>query len=121
MVSRQKGKSSGASASAASPADQLSPSGTTPRNVFRTEEGDLDDGSGSNPLKRRFDDGVVDYPRRRATIAVRKPIVIRRLNLANAIASARCAAHANRAATATGQNASYAPSLAPTVFIASRE
>ncbi|OAA81166.1 Zn(2)-C6 fungal-type DNA-binding domain protein [Akanthomyces lecanii RCEF 1005] len=69
MVSRQKGKSSGASASAASPADQLSPSGTTPRNVFRTEEDDLDDGSGSNPLKRRFDDGVVDYPRRRATIA----------------------------------------------------
>ncbi|OAQ95824.1 hypothetical protein LLEC1_05078, partial [Akanthomyces lecanii] len=69
MVSRQKGKSIRASGSAASPAAQPSPPSTTPHNVFRAEDDDLDDGSSSTPLKRRFDDGVVDYPRRRATIA----------------------------------------------------
>ncbi|XWW95430.1 hypothetical protein V2A60_003389 [Cordyceps javanica] len=69
MVSKAKRKSSGASGGAASSAAQRSSPGATIRSLLRADEDDLDDGSSSNPLKRRFDDGVVDYPRRRATIA----------------------------------------------------
>ncbi|KAM3502151.1 hypothetical protein MY10362_005048 [Beauveria mimosiformis] len=67
MVS--KGKSKSASSREISSIAQLSPTGTTPRGLLRATEDDLEDASSSNPLKRLFDDGVVDYPRRRAIIA----------------------------------------------------
>ncbi|KAM0669916.1 hypothetical protein ACQRIU_000311 [Beauveria bassiana] len=67
MVS--KGKSKSASSRAIPSIAQLSPTGTTPRGLLRATEDDLEDASSSNPLKRLYEDGVVDYPRRRAIIA----------------------------------------------------
>ncbi|KAM3445562.1 hypothetical protein NHJ13734_000263 [Beauveria thailandica] len=67
MVSKEKSK--GASSREISSIAQLSPTGTTPRGLLRATEDDVEDASSSNPLKRLFDDGVVDYPRRRAIIA----------------------------------------------------
>jgi hypothetical protein len=40
--------------------------------IVNDRNGTDDDGLDPNPLKRRLDDGAVDYPRRRATIAVSK-------------------------------------------------
>ncbi|OAA68869.1 Zn(2)-C6 fungal-type DNA-binding domain protein [Cordyceps fumosorosea ARSEF 2679] len=48
---------------------QSSPPATASRSLLRDEDDYPDEASSSNPLKRPFDDGVVDYPRRRATIA----------------------------------------------------
>ena len=71
----------------------------------------------SNPLKRRNADTTVDYPRRRATIAVGHHRYIFMALLT--ISSVRYAGPGNPDATAPNQSASFVPNLVPTVFTAS--
>lgn len=79
----------------------------------------------TNPLKRRNTDAGVDYPRRRATIAVclgsgavEKSGVVN-LHADISLNSARYAARGSRGVTAQNQNASCAQSWVPSAYIAS--
>lgn len=92
---------------------------------------------GSNPLKRRNTDAGVDYPRRRATIAVRCALPSRghfffllpseyrhkygrlRLTRTPCICSVKYVAPANLGAMAPNRNASSAWSSVPTAFTVS--
>lgn len=80
-------------------------------------------------LKRKLSDSTVDYPRRRATIAVSKQSLCTSarflyhkclLRMWISIAgSVKSAGLESLAATAVNQNANYAPNWAPSAFIAS--
>lgn len=76
---------------------------------------------GINPLKRRNTDAGNDYPRRRATIAVRTTNhLFYPQALLLTITSAKSVAPANPAATATSPNAAFASSSAQTASTGSR-
>lgn len=70
MSSRQRRKNEGNAKS--SVAGRTSPSLVfyTTESLSSEQNGADDDGGDSNPSKRRLLDGAIDYPRRRATIAV---------------------------------------------------
>ena len=82
--------------------------------------GKTDSDDGINPLKRRATDASNDYPRRRATIAVRPLSLFPSLQHLLTPHSAKSAAPANPAATATSPNAACASSWAQTASTASR-
>ncbi len=73
MASKSRRKSAN-SANNNNTADDLSSSlgFYTMDSMLSDQNGLDDDGVDPNPLKRRLNDGTVDYPRRRATIAVSK-------------------------------------------------
>lgn len=76
----------------------------------------------SSNAKKRPSDGTIDYPRRRATIAVmlHSASVLHDPSFTDMPSSAKSAVHASLAATATAQSAGSAPSSMPSVYTASR-
>jgi len=74
---------------------------------------------GGNPLKRRSTDAGIDYPRRRATIAVSHQIFT--FSCTDVCHSARFADPESHDAMARNRNVSFAPSLGRTAYTESQE
>ena len=81
------------------------------------QNGNSDDGI--NPLKRRSTDAGIDYPRRRATIAVRKSVLVELIQLLTLFDSARSVGLVSHDAMGRNQNVSSVQSWVQNVSIES--